>query len=63
MHGLTKNHGHTSATCANPVSGHQTTATLDKCMGSSGRMFSDGTRRNRPSATSLNTAVNPISPA
>ena len=62
-HGLTKNHEHTSATCANPVSGHQKTATLHKRMGGSGRMFSDGTRRNRPSASLTNAAVNPIAPA
>ena len=63
MHGLTKNHEHTIVMCAHPDTGHQANSTLEKGMGGSGRMFSDGTRRNRPSATSLNTAVNPISPA
>ena len=51
-HGLTKNPEHTSTTCNHPASGHQITATLDRRMGGSIRIFSDGTRPARPSRVS-----------
>ena len=47
-HGLTKNPDHTSATCNHPSSSHQITATLDRRMGGSIRIFSDGTCPTRP---------------
>ena len=47
-HGLTKNPDHTSATCNHPASGHQLNATLDRRLGGSVRLFSDGPRPTRP---------------
>ena len=58
-HGLTKNHDHTCATCSHPDTGHQVLATLDKQMGGSGRLFSDG---NRPSHRNHGTPPAPTRP-